>query len=159
MSPAFPHLPQDAWTSYLEDGASAELVARIEAHLASCPECSEALMRADASRLFRLLREPAPPATWDGFWEELQPRLGPSPRARAARRRVLVGAAAAAALVIAAFASHRAARPPAVTDPCTQASLQKLRLTQEECQALYGGPIEDEHPAAVVREDLDLRGL
>jgi hypothetical protein len=155
----FPHLPSESWEAYLDDRLEGAALARMEAHVDACADCRDALLLADPSRAFRALREPEPVA-WDGFWEELRPQLGPPARTRSIRRRAITGLLAAACAVLATGIAFRVSRPPARTeDPCTRAAMAGLRLTHEECEALYGAPIEDPAPSRVIREDLDLRGL
>lgn len=162
--PRFPHLPAETWALHLDDALEGAARDRVEAHLDGCAECRAVLLSADPSRAFRALREPPPPS-WDGFWEELQPELGPAPILRARKRARLTWAlGAAASLVLASLVAmswrsdegHQQARIPEACDPVAVAS---LRMTREECEALHAGPILDPDPEIVVIDGLDLRGL
>ncbi len=156
----FPHLPAEAWERFLADTLEGEAHARMDDHVRDCEPCRRELLRRDPSRAFRALRAPAPPATWDGFWEDLAPRLGPSAAARNRQRRqmaALLGAAASVAMV--AALGHLVRQEPA-TDPCATTTLAQLKLTPDECAALFSGPIESpDEPVVIVNRSLDLGAL
>lgn len=173
--PRFPHLPDEAWAAFLRDDLDDAAVDRIERHLIDCPACREILEAEDPVFLFRRLRDqPAPAGTWDGFWEALAPRLESRPRRRS---RFVADFARVAAVIVAGsilvlFATRippiggdtadlavDAASGPSAGDPCP-ASVASLRLTRDECLALFGAPIEPaEPPQFVISESMDLRGL
>lgn len=182
MNAHFPHLPAESWELFLRDELAQEAALRIEAHLDACPECSLALEGADPSFLFRRLRvEAAPEGAFDGLWDSIEAQIQDPPATaagrvpRAPRLAFFGGAAAAAAcLVIAVLVARRSPAPhegeatpergPVVsttaTDPCPTALAASLRLTRDECLALYGNPIAaSEPPAVLISESLDLRGL
>lgn len=167
-APAFPHLPAEAWTLWLADELEGAGRARVEDHVASCADCRRIVLLHDPARAAFLLRE-APAPSWDGFWDELQPQLGPPAAARSRRRHGLIALGAAASLVVAVFAGRSLMTPgPAsgsltavAADPCAAPALANLRMTKAECEALYSGPIggETAETEVVVVRDLDLRGL
>jgi hypothetical protein len=161
-----PHLPRETWQAYLDDRLEGAARARVEDHAAGCAECLDVLLAADPSRAFGLLGGVAPAASWDGFWEELQPRLGADEagarRLGLGRRTKLVGTlAAAAALALAAMLVTR--EPARLPDPCGPSALAEMHVTRAlskaECEALFGSPIESAEPEVVIIRDLDLRGL
>ena len=182
MNSPFPHLPAESWELFLRDELAPEAALRIEAHLDACPECSRALEGADSSFLFRRLRlEAAPEGVFDGLWDSIEAEIQGPPSTAAGRaprppRLAFFGGAAAAAacLVIVVLLARRSPAPhegedkpnraavasTTATDPCPTALAASLRLTRDECLALYGNPIAaPEPPAVLISESLDLRGL
>ena len=162
-APRFPHLPEESWSLYLDDALDGAARERVEAHVDACGECRRVLLMADPSFAFRSLRGPAPEGTWDGFWDELRPQLAPPERSL--RPRLLRAAAIAAVLAGVAVLTVTMRQPPPApsADPCAASSVAGLRLsralTQAECEALYGAPLDEAEPEVVVIRDLDLRGL
>lgn len=189
MTTAFPHLPAETWQRFLADELQDDARARVESHLDSCEACLAALEAADASFLFRRLRgEAAATGVLDGLWDDIAAEIrdlpaggGDASRPAWNARLLLAGVAAALAVVLslgwmarpgqldgAGMASAQPgglapARPSpssAPADPCPAVVAASLRLTREECAALYGGPIEAGEPAQVlVSASFDLRGL
>lgn len=156
--PSFPHLPAEAWRLHLDDALEGAARARMEAHLDECADCCAIFVAADPSRAFRMLREPPPAETWDGFWEELQPELAAA-RPRRMATSVMLAALAAAASVAAfalALGLGRGERP---VDPCAAPALASLELTRAECDALFSGEIQAEEKELIVVRELDLREL
>lgn len=162
MSASFPHLPAEAWQSYLDDEAGASLVGSIEQHLAECPACESTLVEVDPTRLFRKLRVPAPIVVWDGFLDDVTAEIQRQERA-SRRSHIALMAGIAATLVVAvvlAVAPAREGGPSQAAsdgDPCPQIAM-KLKLSPEECRALFARPIAGS-PELIIEADLDLRGL
>lgn len=174
----FPHLPAESWELFLADRLPEPSTRRLEEHVARCPECRSVLERADPTRVFSRLRAlEVRPESWEGFWEELAPRLvrrpartaspaagetaGPPSRGGLA---LAAGAAAALALVLGLAvmvgAPSREAGVPATGEEACPPRVAALGLTLEECLALHGHAIVPAGPPEVIiRPDLDLRGL
>lgn len=166
MSPRFPHLPEDAWRAVLEDRASPETEARLDAHLDSCAECRDAFEAADPSRIFRRLRGlRVRPETFEGLWESIaaelpdrRPAADAEARARRSGSRALAAGMAAA---LAAAVLLRALAPSGgegAADPCAPPRVALLRLTPDECRALHALPL-DGPVEVIIDPSLDLRGL
>ena len=72
MSRDFLHLPAESWRLLLDDELDDAARERVEHHLDECEACRAVLEAEDPTRIFARLRDvPAPPETWDGFWEAM----------------------------------------------------------------------------------------
>lgn len=154
--PHFPHLPAEAWELFLRDALDGPSLQSLENHLAGCAACSRSLEQADASFLFRRLREvPLREDALDGLWAEVRAELRPAD-APAGRTRERFALLAGAATVLLAALTLQALLPGGTPslEPCAQ-----LALSSDECRDLFLDVSFDEEPTLFVQTSADLAEL
>ena len=174
----FPHLPDETWDAFLGDLLPTEAEARVKRHLEECAGCRASLRAADPTRVFGVLRGlDVRRETWEGFWEGVSARLDPlpahasQPMTGARRASLAIAGLAAAAVVAVVLLRSPDSRGPSpgladagrvvdTVDPCP-ASVASLRLTRQECEALFGegSGARPETAEVVLSSTMDLRGL
>ncbi len=90
-----------AWSAWLDGELPPAGRVRVEAHLAGCAACCEAVAEWRAARAqLATFAPPATPGAAAAFWSRLEPRLAPAPRPRADPALYLAPAALALGWVV-----------------------------------------------------------